>query len=230
MSMSTRSPSRVLVIAAHPDDEVLGCGGTVALHVRAGDEVHMAIACEGESLRYGAEGIGQSEHTCRAARTLGVRDVRMLGFPDQRLDTMTLTDVIAPLESLVRELHPDIVYCQHGGDVNRDHELLFKAALVATRPTEHCIGAVYAFDTASSTEWAYPRSFVPDTWVDISETLETKIAAMACYESEVRPYPHPRSLDALRNRARAWGNQTCLEAAEVFLTVRRTRRNGETPA
>src|SRR5207237_1356255 len=113
---------------------------------------------------------------------------------------------------------------QHGGDVNRDHELLFKAALVATRPSEHCIGAVYAFDTASSTEWAYPRSFVPDTWVDISETLETKIAAMACYESEVRPYPHPRSLDALRNRARAWGNQTCLEAAEVFLTVPRTSR------
>ena len=80
MSMSTRSPSRVLVIAAHPDDEVLGCGGTVALHTRAGDEVHTAIACEGESLRYGAEGIGQSEHTCRAARTLGVHDVRMLGF------------------------------------------------------------------------------------------------------------------------------------------------------
>ena len=228
--MSTRSPSRVLVIAAHPDDEVLGCGGTVALHARAGDEVHTAIACEGESLRYGPGGVGQPEHICRAARTLGVHDVRMLGFPDQRLDTMTLTDVIAPLTSLVRELHPDVVYCQHGGDVNRDHELLFKAALVATRPTEHCIGAVYAFDTASSTEWAYPRSFVPDTWVDISETLETKIAAMACYESEVRPYPHPRSLDALRNRARAWGNQTCLEAAEVFLTVRRTRRHGETPA
>src|SRR6059058_6076093 len=98
--MSTRSPSRVLVIAAHPDDEVLGCGGTVALHVRAGDEVHMAIACEGESLRYGAEGIGQSEHTCRAARTLGVRDVRMLGFPDQRLDTLTLTDIIGPLMSV----------------------------------------------------------------------------------------------------------------------------------
>src|ERR1051326_8057916 len=144
--------------------------------------------------------------------------------------TMTRTDVIPPLTGLVQELHPDIVYCQHGGDVNRDHELLFKAALVATRPTEHCIGAVYAFDTASSTEWAYPRSFVPDTWVDISATLETKIAAMACYESEVRPYPHPRSLDALRNRAKAWGNQTCLEAAEVLLTVRRTRRNGETPA
>src|SRR5256885_16680459 len=161
--MSTRSPSRVLVIAAHPDDEVLGCGGTVALHVRAGDEVHTAIACEGESLRYGPEGVGQAEHMCRAARTLGVRDVRMLGFPDQRLDTLTLTDVIAPLAGLVRELHPDVVYCQHGGDVNRDHELLFKAAPVAPRPPPHRIGAADAVATARSTGLAYPRSLVPDT-------------------------------------------------------------------
>src|SRR5256885_1168866 len=163
MSMSTRSPSRVLVIAAHPDDEVLGCGGTVALHVRAGHEVHTAIACEGESLRYGPEGIGQPEHICRAARTLGVRDVRMLGFPDQRLDTMTLTDVIAPLASLVRELHPDIVYCQHGGDVNRDHELLFKAALRPARPPHHRIGPVDAVDTARNPAWGAPPPLRPAT-------------------------------------------------------------------
>src|SRR5256884_1438271 len=150
MSMSTRSPSRVLVIAAHPDDEVLGCGGTVALHVRAGHEVHTAIACEGESLRYGPEGIGQPEHICRAARTLGVRDVRMLGFPDQRLDTMTLTDVIAPLESLVRELHPDIVYCQHGGGGNRHHELVVQAPPGAPPPPQHRLRAGYAVRTASS--------------------------------------------------------------------------------
>jgi LmbE family N-acetylglucosaminyl deacetylase len=225
--MIKRVPRRILVVAAHPDDEVLGCGGTLALHARAGDEVHAAIACEGESLRYGREGVGQSEHMRRAARTLGLADVRLLGFPDQRLDTVTLTDIIAPLEERVREVRPDLVYCQYGGDVNRDHELLFKAALVATRPTEHCIGAIYAFDTASSTEWAFPRTFVPDTWVDISATLETKIEAMACYESELRAYPHPRSLDALRNRAKAWGNQGCMEAAEVFLTVRRIQRHGQ---
>ncbi|OLE60253.1 MAG: hypothetical protein AUG74_16075, partial [Bacteroidetes bacterium 13_1_20CM_4_60_6] len=171
----------MLVIAAHPDDEVLGCGGTLALHARAGDEVHAAIACEGESLRYGPEGVGQCHHMQQAAQTLGLQDLRLLGFPDQRLDTITLTDIIAPLEQRVREVRPDIVYCQYGGDVNRDHELLFKAALVATRPTENCIGAIYAFDTASSTEWAFPRSFVPDMWVDISHTLEIKLAAMACY-------------------------------------------------
>ena len=219
----------VLVIAAHPDDEVLGCGGTVALNARAGDEVTAVIACEGESLRYGPGGVGQSEHSRRAAEMLGLKESRRLGFPDQRLDTLTLLDLIAPLERAVREVRPAVVYCQFGGDANRDHELLFRAALVATRPLEPFLEAVYAFDTASSTEWGYPRSFVPDTWVDISTTLEQKLCAMACYESEVRPYPHPRSLEALRHRAHAWGNQCCMEAAEVFMTVRRTLRTDYTP-
>src|SRR5205807_10577124 len=100
---------------------------------------------------------------------------------------------------------------------------------VATRPTEAHIAAVYAFDTASSTEWAYPRSFAPDTWVDISTTLEQKLKAMSCYVSELREYPHPRSLEALRHRARAWGNQHCVDAAEVFMTVRRMYRHGQPP-
>lgn len=219
----------VLVIAAHPDDELLGCGGTVALHARRGDRVTACILCEGESLRYGAEGVNQRSHTERAAEVLGVADVRNFGFPDQRLDTFTLTEIITPLERLVREVRPQVIYCQHGGDVNLDHQLVFKAVLVATRPTEEFIESVYAFDTASSTEWAFPRTFVPDTWVDISSTLETKLRAMACYESEVRDYPHPRSIEALRYRAKAWGNQSCLDAAEVFMTVRRVFRRGQTP-
>lgn len=218
---------RVLVIAAHPDDELLGCGGTVALHTDAGDDVTSVIVCEGESLRYVGREVGQAQHIAKAAAVLGVHDVRQLGFPDQRLDTITLTDVITPLEKIVREVRPQIVYCQHGGDVNRDHELLFKAILVATRPTETFIEAVYAFDTASSTEWAFPRQFVPDTWVDISTTLDRKLEAMACYESELRDYPHPRSLRALEYRARAWGNINCLDAAEPFITVRRIVRRGE---
>lgn len=220
---------RVLVIAAHPDDELLGCGGTIALHTREGDRVTAVIACEGESLRYGKQGVGQHVHTQRAAEKLGVSDTRMLGFPDQRLDTITLTDVISALSKVVGEVRPEVVYCQYGGDINRDHQLLFQALLVATRPTESYIQSIYAFDTASSTEWAYPRSFLPDTWVDISSTLELKLEAMACYETEVRDYPHPRSLEALRNRARAWGNQSFIEAAEVFMTVRRILRNGQTP-
>src|SRR5574341_2262023 len=220
---------RILVIAAHPDDELLGCGGTVALHAKAGHAVTAVIVCEGESLRYGPNGVGQSEHMQRAAAALGVADVRPLGFADQRLDTLALTDIITPLERIVREVQPQIVYCQYGGHANLDHAIVFKALLVATRPIEPWIEAIYAFDTASSTEWAYPRTFIPDTWVDITATLEQKLAAMACYESEVRDYPHPRSLEALRHRAHAWGNQACMDAAEVFMTVRRTLRNGQAP-
>ena len=221
-------PKRVLVIAAHPDDEVLGCGGTVALHAKAGDQVTSVIMCEGESLRYGQQGVGQADHIRRAAATLGVKDIRPLGFPDQRLDTMPLTELIAPLDAIVKEIQPQIVYCQFGGDINRDHHLLFQATLVATRPTACWVRAVYAFDTASSTEWAFPRTFVADTWVDISATLEIKLAAMACYTSELRDYPHPRSLTALRHKAEAYGNQCCIEAAEVFMTVRRVKRDGKT--
>ena len=218
----------VLAIAAHPDDEVLGCGGVLALHAQAGDSVTVVIACEGESLRYGSAGVGQASHTAKAAATLGVHNVRQLSFPDQSLETIRLTTLIEPLEKITREVRPRVVYCQYGADVNLDHQVLFKAALVATRPTEAYIDAVYAFDTASSTEWAYPRSFVPDTWVDISSTLKTKLAAMACYESELRDYPHPRSLQSLEHRAKALGNQVCLDAAEVFMTVRRISRNDQT--
>jgi LmbE family N-acetylglucosaminyl deacetylase len=221
----TAEGTRVLVIAAHPDDELLGCGGTVARHTRAGASVTSVIVCEGESLRYGPGGVGQRSHIDSAAKVLGVEEVRVLAFPDQRLDTFTLTDVIGSLEQIVQEVRPQVVYGQYGGDVNRDHQLVFQALLVATRPTESCIETVYAFDTASSTEWAYPRTFVPDTWIDIGDTLETKIRAMACYESELRDYPHPRSLEALKYRARAWGAQACLEAAEVFMTVRRVCRD-----
>ena len=219
----------VVAIAAHPDDEVLGCGGVLALHARAGDAVTIVIACEGESHRYGPSGVGQRSHIRRAAAALGVHDVRPLGFPDQALDTLRLTELITPLEKVLREVRPRVAYCQYGGDVNRDHHILFQALLVATRPTESYLDAVYAFDTASSTEWAYPRTFVPDTWVDVSATLGAKLEAMACYESEVRPYPHPRSLQALENRARAFGNQVCLDAAEVFMTVRRIARGGGLP-
>jgi len=227
--MSDPAARRVLAIAAHPDDEVLGCGGTLALHVDAGDRVTTLIACEGESLRYGAGGVNQASHIQEAGKVLGVHEVRVLGFPDQKLDTLSLVDVILPLEKVIDQTRPDVVYCQYGGDLNRDHYILFQAALVATRPIVECIQAVYAFETASSTEWAYPRTFVPDTWVDISATLERKIRAMACYTSEVRDSPHPRSLESLRHRAAYWGNQTGVRAAEVFMTVRRVHRNGQTP-
>lgn len=220
--------SNILVIAAHPDDELLGCGGTIALHTQKGDNVTVVIACEGESLRYGTQGVGQTNNIYAAAEVLGVKDVRLLGFPDQRLDTFTLTEIISPIEKIVEEVTPEIVYCQYGGDINRDHQILFEATSVAVRPVEKFISGIYTFYTVSSTEWGYPRSFTPDTWVDISDTLEKKLEAFSCYESEVREFPHPRSIKTLEYNAYSFGSQCCVEAAETFMTIRRICRNGQT--
>jgi LmbE family N-acetylglucosaminyl deacetylase len=218
-----------LVIAAHPDDEVLGCGGTIALHTRGGERVVVAIACESVSLRYREISVDMDRQMHAAAAVLQVEDVVQFGFPDQKLDTITLTDLIIRLEQVVRDVQPRVVYCQYGGDVNRDHQLLFKATLVATRPLVKSIEAVYAYSTLSSTEWGYPRTFVPDTWADISATLDQKLAAMACYQSELHDFPHPRSLQAIRSRAEAEGSACCLRAAEPFMTVRRITRGDQTP-
>jgi LmbE family N-acetylglucosaminyl deacetylase len=222
------SDTRVLVIAAHPDDEVLGCGGAIALHRDQGHAVTVVIATRGRSAEDSQSGQPQFTYTAAAMKVLDVADFRFLGFPDQRMDTFGLTDIITPLESVVREVRPQVVYCQYGGDINHDHNVLFRAALVALRPQEEYLRTVLTFDTASSTEWAYPRTFVPDTWLDITTGLERKIAAMDCYEPELRPFPHPRSCEALRHRAAAFGSMCCMNAAEIFMTVRRVVRNGQT--
>lgn len=213
------SMETVLVVAAHPDDELLGVGGTVAKHAQNGDEVYSIVMCEGESLRYGCD-VGQSDAMESAAKRLGVREVIQRRFPDQALDTFTLTKIISPLEEISEKIRPNIIYCQFGGDINMDHKLLFEAANVAFRPLDPWIKKMYAFYTPSSTEWGYPRSFLPDTWVDITSTIEDKIEAFKCYKSEIRDYPHPRSPEALRNMGAFFGNQCNMEYAEVFMTIR----------
>jgi LmbE family N-acetylglucosaminyl deacetylase len=230
MTADDRGRAGALVIAAHPDDEVLGCGGTVALHTRRHERVVAVIACESVSLRYRGKPVDMDRQMREAAAVLQIERVVQLGLPDQRLDTLTLTDLIVRLEEVVNEVQPRVVYCQYGGDANRDHQLLFKAALIATRPMTDSIEAILAYSTLSSTEWGYPRTFIPDSWVDISATLDQKLAAMACYQSELRDFPHPRSLRAIRSKAEAEGSVCCLEAAEPFMTVRRISRGGQTPA
>ena len=214
---------KVLVVAAHPDDELLGIGGIVLRHTGAGDEVRSVIMCEGESLRYKAD-VGQSKAIQEAAEVLGVSHVYRLQYPDQKLDTYTLTELITPLEQISEEYRPDIIYCQSACDANRDHKILFEAAMIAFRPNSEWVKEFYGFYTASSTEWGYPRNFVPDTWVDISDVLEKKIQAFEKYHSEMRAYPHPRSSDALRYQSHFWGNQCCMDAAEVLMTIRRMYR------
>ncbi len=217
--------NNILIIATHPDDEILGCGGVAALHAQKGDKVCSVVVCEGESHRYKNMDVGQQEHAEQAADILGVTEVRMLGLPDQRLDQLSLVEVITPIESIVREIRPGTIYCQYGGDINQDHKIVFDATLIATRPVEEYIETIYAYDTASSTEWAYPRTFIPDTWIDISSVIEKKMDAMKCYQTELNEFPHPRSIDGLRLKAGAWGVQCCLESAEVFMTIRRIIKN-----
>jgi len=226
--LRSATTDNVLVVAAHPDDEVLGCGGTIARHVRAGHSVTVVIVCSNAPDRRGPYGTYDQEQPRAAVESLGVSDLRQLAFADQSLDTIRLTDLVGRLTAICRQVRPGVVYSHHGRDVNRDHQVVSEATLVATRPTESCIRAVYAFDTASSTEWGYPRTFVADTWIDIEPTLPLKLEAMTCYRSELRDWPHPRSRDALAHRARATGSQVCLGAAEAFMTIRRIVHGDET--
>lgn len=216
--------NKILVIAAHPDDELLGCGGTIAKHSLAGDQVYTLIVCEGESLRYQGQNINQSVYIKKSGDILGVKKNFQLGFPDQKLDTFSLVDIITPIEKIVRDLKPNIIYLQYGGDINRDHKIVFEASLVALRPIETFIEEIYSYYTVGSSDWGYPRTYTPDTWIDIAETINTKLTAFSEYISELRDYPHPRSLNSLRNLAVFTGNQVCLEYAESFMTIRKVKR------
>lgn len=215
---------RVLVIAAHPDDELLGCGATIAMHTAAGDEVQSIILCEGETMRQQDNG-KKVNATKEAAKVLGCKEPFCVGLPDQHLDTLPIVDIISPIEKVVREFRPNIVYCHFGKDLNRDHQLVFEAAMVALRPKNEFIEAIYSFYIVGSTDWNYPRSFEPDTWVGFDRVvLEQKLKAFSCYETELCGYPNPRSIEALENLAKATGNQCCMEYAEAYMTIRKTVR------
>jgi LmbE family N-acetylglucosaminyl deacetylase len=221
----------ILVVAAHPDDEVLGCGGTIARRAADGDDVYIAIFGEGITSRYADRADAQQElltalhgDSRRVADQLGARDLFMYNLPDNRFDTVPLLDVVKIIEELVDRLKPEVIYTHHGGDLNIDHVVLHRAVLTATRPVGGSpVRSVYSFEVASSTEWAfgqYGGAFRPNVYVDIATTLERKITAMEAYESEARPFPHPRSPEALRAIAQRWGSQVGLQAAEVFELVR----------
>jgi len=221
---------RILVIAAHPDDEVLGCGGTLARFADEGAEIHVAILANGITSRIGVPANEAAdllkvhhERARKAGALLGAKDVRVLGFGDQKLDAIPLLDVTHAIETEVARIGPDAIFTQHGGDLNMDHVVAFRATLTATRPMRgRALQAVFAYPVASSTEWAFGRfepRFTPDVFSDISSTLERKIEAMEIYESEARAFPHPRSPEALRAAAAHWGSAVGVMAAEPFETI-----------
>jgi LmbE family N-acetylglucosaminyl deacetylase len=217
--------SRVLVIAAHPDDEVLGMGGTIAVHADRGDAIRVLVVTDGSSTQYPGDAEireRKEREALAAARELGVTDYVHLDLPDMRLDTIAHVDVNRVVEEHVRDHAPEVVYAVQP-DVNLDHRLLFDAVAVATRPTPgQPVRRLLTYAPTSSTEWTpAPVSwFLPNWYVDITSTLERKVAAFAHYETERRDYPHPRSERAIRATAAHHGTACGCEYAEPFVLVR----------
>ena len=217
--------TRVVVIAAHPDDELLGAGGTLVRHVQNGDEVHAVIVADGAGSRYPAELVATLEKQARqAAEVIGFASIQFLSFPDQRLDTVPLIELTQRLEGVLDDIEPGTVYTHFPEDVNTDHGLVGRCTWTACRPYARPQLKKFAvFETPSSTEWAWPMTgteFRPNLFVDVTDTIEAKIAAMECYETELRDYPHPRSSRALRERAAYWGSHIGRLAAEPLVVLR----------
>ena len=225
----TARPDRVLVVAGHPDDEVLGCGATAARWASEGAIIHTLIVGEGAMSREGAD----REHVERlraasvaAAVSLGVAAPFLRGLPDNRLDTLPLLDLVRLVEQAIAATTPDTVLTHFPGDLNVDHRLVASAVLAATRPGPSAVREVLAFEVASSTEWAFGSpAFAPNVFVDVAGApLAAKLGALeAHYAEELRPFPHPRSLEALRALA-AWRGATAgVVAAEAFMLLRGVR-------
>lgn len=222
----------VLVIASHPDDEVLGCGGTLARLANEGHEVHILLMADGERSREGCEGEEASDCTSAraiAAKTachiLGSRSVELLNLPDNRLDGLERLDIIKLIEKSIACYSPQVVYTHHAGDVNIDHRVVHDAVIAACRPQlGHTVKEILFFEVPSSTEWRPPGSgqaFHPNVFVDISSTLSTKLKALNAYETELRNFPHPRSLKAVEALAEWRGATVGVNAAEAFILGRK---------
>lgn len=219
----------VLVVAAHPDDEVLGCGGAIARHTQRGEQVCVCFLADGVSSR--APG---SNHTIElqrrrsaalaAAAVLGVAQVRFGDLPDNRMDSLSMLTISQAVESHVNEFEPSIVYTHFSGDLNVDHRLTHEAVMTACRPQPSSrVVTLLTFETASSTEWRAPSAtmaFQPDWFIDITETLQLKIEALLAYSDELRPWPHARSIDAVTHLAHWRGATVGRGAAEAFALVR----------
>jgi LmbE family N-acetylglucosaminyl deacetylase len=222
----------VLIVAAHPDDEVLGCGGTIAKHSLMGDQVHILILAEGVTSRDRTRtpdkrqselsALAQSAH--QASQILGATSMSLLDFPDNRLDSCDLLDLIKVVEQAIDQHHPEIIYTHHAGDLNIDHRRIHEAVVTAARPipASH-VKTLLFFEIASSTEWQIPGSapvFIPNWFVNVSQTLHLKRKALEAYSTEMRPWPHARSISAIEHLARWRGANVGVEAAEAFVVGR----------
>lgn len=216
---------RILVFAPHNDDEVLGVGGTLAKYAAAGAEITI---CE-ITARDNPEGVKRIQTEARNAHAvLGASKSIFLNLPVVNLTSLPQMELTKHFCEVVREVNPTIAFIPHIGDMHTDHRATADTAMVALRPYEApALHTIYAYETLSETEWNIPsvtNAFLPDTWIDISDMLETKLKAMSCYQTQLHPFPHPRSLEAIRALAQYRGSTVNCMAAEAFKTVRRIVR------
>ncbi len=218
----------ILVIAPHLDDEVLGCGGTIARHLKEADSVSVCfIAHRIYDHKFDKEKSEiEKKHATEAKKVLGYKESVFFELNDERLDA-SVQDIIIPLEEYVSKVKPQVVYCPFREDNNQDHRAVFDAARVALRPLATAfIKNVYMYEVPSSTEQS-PNlaecAFLPNYYVEINDYIEKKIEAFRCYATENRSYPHPRSEEALRILAQKRGTEVGFRFAEAFMLLREKR-------
>lgn len=222
--------SRLLIVAAHPDDEALGCAGTIARHVAQGGTAKCVFMTNGVDARGedDKESVRRAESAYGAARLLGCEQPELLDFPDNAMDSVPLISVVRAIERTIAEFCPDEVLTHHGGDLNVDHRITHHAVATACRPIAgQTVRQIRCFETLSSTEWSPVSTgpaFRPSVFVDISDYLEVKVAALDAYCQEMRPFPHPRSLEVVRAQAAFRGSSAGMRAAEAFELLRRIER------
>ena len=220
---------RVLVVVAHPDDEILGCGGTVARLIKEGSEAYTLILGEGATARYDKKNGGKrrkeiielKKQAIEANKIIGVKKVFFFKLPDNRFDAVPLLDIVKIVEGVKEKIRPDIVFTNYKNDLNIDHQITYQAVITATRPLpDERVKQIYSFEVMSSTEWNYPLTFSPNIFFDISKTIDLKVKAMRKYKTEIREFPHTRSLEGVRLNAKAWGMKVGLKYAEAFKVAR----------
>lgn len=215
----------VLVIAPHPDDEIIGVGGTIANRVDAGHNVYVCIVTKGCEPLFSPESVEQVRTECRNADALlGVKDTFFLDFPAAMMEDIPRYKLNDAIVKLIQRVKPDEVYIPHRGDMQLDHKMTVDAAMVALRPKyDHVVKRVYAFETLSETGWDVPNSvneFIPNVYENISESIEKKIAAMKIFKSQLAKFPNARSIGAIEALAKYRGSTVTVNAAEAFSLIR----------
>jgi LmbE family N-acetylglucosaminyl deacetylase len=216
---------RVLVIAPHPDDEIIGVGGTIAKRTAAGDEVYVCVVTKGYPPLFAEEFIEQGRRECRQAdKLLGIKETIFLDFPAIMLETVPRYEFNAKISDVIQRIKPDEVYIPHRGDMQIDHQMVVDAAMVGLRPKyEHIISRIYAYETLSETGWNIPNTmneFIPTVYEDISDTMERKLDAMNIFQSQLSEFPNARSIGAIEALAKFRGATVNVRVAEAFSLIR----------